>query len=99
MVWNFNCFEEGDFDGWDYNIQSPLRKILKKEFMAVYDEDIIESATHGGLETGIFKGYNPALDIITLGATAVAIHTSHEHLDIDSLVELYHFLKHFLSKL
>lgn len=99
MVWNFNCFEEGDFDGWDYNIQSPLRKILKKEFKAVYDENIIESATHGGLETGIFKGYNPALDIITLGATAVAIHTSHEHLDIDSLVELYHFLKHFLGKL
>ena len=91
--------EQGDYDGWDFDPHSSLRKALKKSFKSYFKEEIKEEVTHGGLETGIFKGKIPDLDIVTLGANAIDIHTPEERLELKSLENVYEFLKYFLETL
>ena len=58
-----------------------------------------EEGTHGGLETGIFKGTLQNLDIITLGPDMFDIHTPDERLDMASFHKCYQRLAHFLERL
>ena len=41
-------------------------------------------ATHGGLETGVFKGLVPDMDIICCGPVAEGAHIPEERLDLAS---------------
>lgn len=99
FLYGMSVDEQGDYDGWDFDPHSSLRKALKKSFKSYFKEEIKEEATHGGLETGIFKGKIPDLDIVTLGANAIDIHTPEERLELKSLENVYEFLKYFLETL
>lgn len=68
---------------WNYAAESRLRDIyadvLKKQ-----GKELITQATHGGLETGVFKGLVPDMDIICCGPVAEGAHTPEERLDLAS---------------
>ncbi|MDD8047965.1 MAG: beta-Ala-His dipeptidase [Thomasclavelia sp.] len=97
----FNCAGESvnDYPGWNYDPDSNLRKLLKDEYHQYFSRELKEEATHGGLETGIFKGYNDKLDIVTFGPECLDIHTPQERMNIKSFNDNYKFLVKFLSKL
>ena len=82
---------ENDFCGWGYVENSPLRNKLK-EILAKQGKELECNATHGGLETGIFKGILPDLDIITYGPIAYGCHTPDEKLDLSSYLRSYNNL-------
>lgn len=58
-----------------------------------------EVATHGGLETGVFKGKIPDLDIITMGPDMDYIHTPDERLNLESYLRTYQLLIDFIATL
>ena len=61
-----------------------LRKVLAEQGCQMEEE-----ATHGGLETGIFKGRYPQMDIITYGPRMSGCHTPDEQLELDSFLRSY----------
>lgn len=98
-IFNCECVITGDYPGWQYDENSILRKqwiayIEKTEGITLKSE-----ASHGGLETGIFKGKIPALDIITMGPNMYDIHTPKECLELASFEKCYNRLVNFLATL
>ncbi len=89
----------GDYDGWDRDPNSKLRNAYKTFYQEKTGIKVQEYATHGGLETGIFKGKMPQLDIITIGPNMENVHSPSEKLNLDSFENNYYILKEFLEKL
>lgn len=87
------------YPGWNYEPNSKLREQFKAFYLEYTGKEIKETATHGGLETGIFKGKKPDLDIITMGPDTFDIHTPDEKMDIASFVRCYDLLKAFIATL
>lgn len=86
----------GDYDGWNYCETSPLREALRK-VLAERGQTLTEEATHGGLETGLFKGRYPQMDIITYGPVMSGIHSPEERLDLGSFRRGYEVLTRLLE--
>ncbi len=87
------------FGGWKYNPESKLRNTHKKLFREVFGIDLIEKATHGGLECGFFFAKEPEMDIITLGPKSDGAHTPEEFVVLDSFKETYEYLELLLTTL
>ncbi|AMC93339.1 aminoacyl-histidine dipeptidase [Erysipelothrix larvae] len=87
------------YPGWNYDKDSKLRKQLKDVFFELRGYEIVEEATHGGLELGIFKDKMPALDIVNIGPLMYDIHTPSEHLDLASFERTYEFILAFMKSL
>ena len=82
-------FEMRDrYYGWAYSKDSGLREILRN-VLKEKGVELKESATHGGLECGIFKGLIPDLDIITYAPISSGAHTVSEMLDLESFDRTY----------
>lgn len=99
QIYNGYIEESSDYPGWDYDKDSMLRKQLKEFYAIEYNKDITEVASHAGLETGVFKGKIPEMDIVTLGPNIKDLHTPKERMEIDSYVNVYRFLVKFLKSL
>lgn len=87
------------YPGWNYDQNSKLREQFKDFYLKRTGVEMKEVATHGGLETGIFKGKMPALDIITMGPNMADIHTPDERMEVASFVNCYQLLKDFIETL
>lgn len=97
----FDCqtVVKNDYPGWQYDDNSPLRKQYISYVKQAENFDIQSEASHGGLETGIFKGLIPELDIITIGPDMYDIHTPDERLSLSSFDKCYNRLVGFLETL
>lgn len=84
------------YSGWNYSEKSELREVLRK-VLAERGKELVERATHGGLETGVFKGLVPDMDIITYGPIAEGEHTPDEKLDLTSFDRSYEILTEVLA--
>ena len=82
---------------WSFEANSPMRELYRK---ILHDRnlELEEKAVHGGLETGVFKGLNPKMDIITMGAISEGAHTPDEKLDLASFDRTYTILCDFLKE-
>lgn len=87
-----------DFPGWSYSADSPLREALRA-VLKDRGQPLQEMAIHGGLETGIFKGRYPQMDIITYGPIATGAHTPEEKLDLGSFQRGYDVLVKLLERI
>lgn len=87
---------QNDYDGWSYEKHSPMREALR-QVLRQQGQEMTELASHGGLETGIFKGRYPKLDIITYGPIAFGCHTPEEKLDLESFQRSYRNLTYLLK--
>ncbi len=98
-IYGLSIHVNSEYGGWQYDPHSQIRKQMKEFFNEKYGIDLIERATHGGLETGIFKAKIPSLDIVTYGPNMSGIHSPDEKLDIDSFKRVYDRLKDFIEVL
>ncbi len=99
MLMNASVDVFNDYPGWDYDPNSKLRSQFKDFYYQYSQKELKETASHGGLETGIFKGKMKDLDIITMGPDMNDIHTPDERLNIASYVNTYQMLIQFLETL
>lgn len=98
-LFGFTYNTDAEFSAWEYSSNSEFRELLQKSYKEFFGRDIKISATHGGLECGIFKAIIPELDIITLGPDCKNAHTPDECMNLASFDRVYEFLKRFLSEL
>ena len=87
------------YPAWEYSPNSPMRDILKKVYKDFYGREIMEKATHGGLECGVFKKIIPNIDIVTIGPECFDAHTPVERMNIDSFDKTYSLLVKYLENL
>ncbi len=87
------------FGGWKYNPESELRKTHKKLYKKVFNIDLKEQATHGGLECGFFFNKEPLMDIITLGPKSYGAHTPEEYVILESFKDTFEYLLLLLTTL
>ena len=81
--------ESGDYPNWQYRKDSPLRALVQEAYRDLTGKDGVISATHGGLECGLFVSKLPGLDAISIGPELRDIHSPRERLDAASAARVY----------
>ena len=79
----------GEYPGWEYKKISPLRDAALAAYRDVYGKEAVITATHGGLECGLFADKIPGLDCISYGPELHDIHSVNERLGIASVKRTY----------
>lgn len=98
-IFNATTKHMADYPGWNYEEVSPMREKMREVIKDCFGKELIEHAGHGGLETGVFKGEIPDLDIVTFGPISKNAHTPDECLNLASFVKCYDVLLEFLKRL
>ena len=89
----------GDYPGWDYDPDSPLREKMVAIYEEMYGVKPQIEAIHAGLECGIFQSKIPGLDCVSIGPDMQDIHTTRETLSIPSVQKVWKFLLKVLESL
>lgn len=89
----------GDYPGWDYDPDSPLREKMVTIYKEMYGVKPQIEAIHAGLECGIFQSKIPGLDCVSIGPDMQDIHTTRETLSILSVQRVWKFLLKVLESL
>ncbi len=86
-----------DYPGWSYRRESALRDAMADSCRRVLGREPVISATHGGLECGLFMEKRPELDCVSLGPELLEVHSVRERLSIASTERLYAIVVDFLE--
>ena len=79
----------GDYPGWEYRSESPLRELMTQVFREQYGREPVIEAIHAGLECGLFAGKLPGLDCVSIGPDLTEIHTTREKMHISSVQRVW----------
>lgn len=90
---------EGDYPGWAFRRESPLRETLGQVFREQYGHEPVIDAIHAGLECGLFAGKLPGLDCVSIGPDMEEIHTPGEKLHIASVRRTWALVTETLARL
>ena len=88
----------GDYPGWEYLANSPLRDLMVEVYRDQYGKDPKVEAIHAGLECGLFAGKLPGFDSVSIGPDMSGIHTSRERLSIPSTQRTWKLLCEVLRR-
>lgn len=89
----------GEYPGWKFNRDSAFRASLAQVYEDINGKQPSVSATHGGLECGLFIEKLPGLDCVSIGPDLRDIHSPEERMSISSVAKLYELVVKFLAKL
>ncbi len=90
---------KGDYPGWQYLVESPLRDLISEVFKDNYGYEPKVEAIHAGVECGYFAEKLPGLDCVSLGPNLREIHTPRESMDIASVERTYKLVLETLRRL
>ena len=88
-IFNADVKVSARYPGWNYKPNSDMRHKLNKIIEKIYHKPLLEEATHGGCECGIFAAISDDMDILTYGPIMKDIHTPDERLDLESFSRGY----------
>ncbi len=91
------CEVTGDYPGWAYRVDSPLRDKMIALYEEMYGEKPRVEAIHAGLECGILASKISDLDGISFGPNMYDIHTTEETLSISSTQRVWEYLVRLLE--
>ena len=90
---------QGDYAGWEYRPDSPLRNLLAEVFEEQNGYQPKIEAIHAGLECGVLISKMPGLDCISIGPDITEIHTVKERLHIASTQRLWNLVTETLKRM
>ena len=85
------------YPGWQPNPDSVILNLSKTIFEKLFDQQPKITATHGGLECGLFFEKNPGLDMISCGPTILGAHSPDERLEISTVKKWWELLIELLK--
>ncbi len=92
------CKTTGDYPGWAYRVDSPLRELMLRIFKEKYGREPVVEAIHAGLECGFFLDKIPQLDCVSMGPDMKDIHTTEERMSISSVKRVWEYLVEVLKQ-
>lgn len=93
-----HCRISGDYPGWQYQQDSPLRDKMVRVYENMYGKSPRIEAIHAGVECGFMVDKIPGLDCISIGPDMKDIHTTEEKLSISSTARVWDFLREVLAQ-
>ena len=87
----------GDYPGWKYKKDSPLREKMTRIYKEQYKTDPVIEAVHAGVECGLFAGKIADLDCVSYGPDLKEIHTYRESMSISSVKRVYEFTRRIIE--
>ena len=93
-----SCKSTGDYPGWAYRVDSPLRDTMKEIYVEMFGKEPKIEAIHAGLECGFFLGKIPELDCVSIGPDMKDIHTTEETMSISSVKRTWEFILQVLKE-
>lgn len=87
----------GDYPGWAYRKDSPLRDKMIEVFTKLYGKEPKVRAIHAGVECGLLASKIPGLDCVSIGPDMKNIHTTEEELSISSAGRVWNYLLKLLE--
>lgn len=90
--------ENGAYPGWQYKQNSILCERVMDAYRTVSKKEGIISATHGGLECGLFIEKKPGLDAVSIGPELHDVHSVNERLNVASTKRTYALLCEILRR-
>lgn len=94
---NTSC--EGNYPGWAYRKESPLRDLMFKTFVDMYGREPVVQAIHAGVECGMFANSITDFDAVSIGPDMKDIHTPNERLSISSTERVWNYLVEVLGRM
>ena len=91
------CQVSGDYPGWKYRKDSPLRDKMVSLYEGMYGTTPKVEAIHAGLECGILGSKISDLDCVSIGPQMHDIHTTEETLSISSTARVWEYLVKLLE--
>ena len=85
------------YPAWAFKKESRLRDAMSRACAAVYGKEPGITATHGGLECGLFMEKRPDFDCVSLGPDLREVHSVRERLSISSTEKLYRVVRSFVE--
>lgn len=92
------CSVSGDYPGWKYRKDSPLRDKMTAVYEEMYGEKPKVEAIHAGLECGILGSKIKDLDCVSIGPQMHNIHTTEETLSVSSTRRVWEYLVRLLEE-
>lgn len=92
------CEVTGDYPGWKYRVDSPLREKMVALYERMYGKKPQVEAIHAGLECGLLGSKIPDLDCVSFGPQMNDIHTTEETLSISSTARVWEYLIRLLAE-
>lgn len=89
----------GDYPGWQYRQNSPLRDLMVEVFTDQYGHAPVVAAIHAGLECGLLSDKLPGLDCISYGPDLKEIHTCRETMSIASVQRVWKMTTEVLRRM
>lgn len=89
----------GDYPGWEYRSESPLRDAMRAVFEKRYGYAPKIETIHAGLECGIFAGKLDGLDCVSFGPQIDDIHTHREKMSISSVGRVWNMVVEVIEKM
>lgn len=86
------------YPGWQFAKISPIRDIVSEVFAEVYEHPAQITATHGGLECGLFIEKLPGLDAVSFGPDLRDIHSVRERMSVSSVQRMWKALCEILKR-
>lgn len=94
-----NATVRNAYPGWEFQKHSPLREIVAESCKKILKKPVKITATHGGLECGMFMEKIPGLDCVSIGPDLFEVHSTSEKLSIDSTKHIYDIICDTLKNL
>ncbi len=91
------CSVSGEYPPWQYKKDTELQKTFAAACLSAIGKEAIITATHAGLECGIFDSAIDGLDCISTGPRKIDIHSPSERLSISSTQEYYEIITEVLK--
>lgn len=88
----------GEYPGWQYRKESPLRDKMVRIYKEVFGKEVKVEVIHAGLECGVISSKINDFDCVSIGPNMLNIHTTEEHLDIESAARMWQFLLEVLKQ-
>lgn len=88
----------GDYPGWKYRVNSPLREKMVALYEKMYGAAPKVEAIHAGLECGILGSKIEDLDCVSMGPQMSDIHTTEETLSVSSTRRVWEYLIRLLEE-
>ena len=88
----------GDYPGWAFRADSPLRERMVAIFRAQYGHEPKVEAIHAGVECGLLAGKLPGLDCVSIGPELLEIHTPRERMSVASVQRTWKLVTELLRQ-
>jgi dipeptidase D len=88
-----------DYPGWQPDFDSPLLQLTCTTYAELFSDRPAVKALHAGLECGILKSKQPAVDIVSFGPTIRGAHSPGERLQISTVAPFWQLLTRLLERL